>query len=192
MARKTNKKSRSGAKAKLSRERWLAAALDVFRDEGIEGVRVERLARELDVTKGSFYWHFKDRRELLKSMLKYWDEEFTDVVTSDPDFQSGNPRKRLESVAMMIEDRNLARFDLAIRAWAHHDAEAATAVRKVDRKRIKFVRSLFAEMGFQGKELDARTRIFVVFHSLQQTITGKTSRVERLRLLKIEHKLLTS
>jgi AcrR family transcriptional regulator len=60
---------------------WLEAALDVFEKEGIEGVRVERLARGLNVAKSGFYWHFKDRDDLHEQMLRYWEDEFTGVVT---------------------------------------------------------------------------------------------------------------
>src|SRR5512145_1357236 len=65
-----NKKPRT----QLDRTAWTAAAIDVLAEDGIAGLRVEVLAKRLKVTKGSFYWHFQDRRDLLMAMLAEWKE----------------------------------------------------------------------------------------------------------------------
>jgi AcrR family transcriptional regulator len=58
----------------LDREAWIKAALDILAEKGLDGIRVEVLAKRLRVTKGSFYWHFKDRRDLLDAVLETWKE----------------------------------------------------------------------------------------------------------------------
>ena len=58
----------------LDREAWIKAALDILAEKGLDGIRVEVLAKRLKVTKGSFYWHFKDRRDLLDAVLETWKE----------------------------------------------------------------------------------------------------------------------
>ena len=69
----------------LSREQWLAAALEVLRQHGVAGVRIVPIARLLGVTTGSFYWHFKDRQDLLQSMLEYWVHTITNSVMDEID-----------------------------------------------------------------------------------------------------------
>ena len=56
----------------LSREDWTEAARKQLVAAGIEEVKVDRLARKMKVTRGSFYWHFKNRKDLLDSVLRVW------------------------------------------------------------------------------------------------------------------------
>ena len=128
--KRREKQGPSGSTNLLNRKAWLDHALGVLRDEGIAGVRVERLARDLGVTKGSFYWHFVDRAELLESMLKYWADEFTLEIIEDLKIQVDDPSERLHTVMKAVDEQELGRFDLAIRAWADHDPTAAAAVKR--------------------------------------------------------------
>ena len=60
--------------SRLDASAWIEAALEALADGGVEAVRVEPLAKALDVTKGSFYWHFADRRALIDAMLTSWSD----------------------------------------------------------------------------------------------------------------------
>ena len=62
---------------------------------GADGVRVEVLAHELGVTKGSFYWHFRDRADLLEALLVEWEEE-TGLLTDA--LRQSNPRGQLPAI----------------------------------------------------------------------------------------------
>ena len=146
---------------RVSRGEWLARALEVLSAEGVEGMRVERLARDLNISKSGFYWHFKDRRDLLSQVLDYWVYEYTDVVTQNQELKQTDPESRLYMVATMIRKHNLAKFDLNIRAWAEHDTMSAKIVEQVYQKRLGFIRESFKELGFKGDELEMRTRLFV-------------------------------
>jgi hypothetical protein len=85
----------------------------------------------------------------------------------------------------------LDRYDFPIRAWASHDPATARMVRRVDKYRLDYLRALFAEMGFEGEELEMRTRTFVVYHSLQSGLFVGISRKEQLKQLRLRHALLT-
>src|ERR671934_2749006 len=82
------------AKPRLSRERWIEAALDALADGGVAAVAVEPLAVRLGVTKGSFYWHFRDRDQLLAAALKEWERTGTEELIKRLD-QIADPRARL-------------------------------------------------------------------------------------------------
>ena len=106
---------KSSHKQHVSKAEWLARALEVLASEGVQGVRVERLARDLGIAKAGFYWHFRDRRDLMKSMLDYWTYEFTAVVTENPKLLEGEPKKRLYETMVMILEHDLTKYDPGIR-----------------------------------------------------------------------------
>jgi AcrR family transcriptional regulator len=179
-------------KKHVSKAEWLSLALDVLASEGVQGVRVERLARDLGIAKSGFYWHFRDRSDLLQSILDYWAQEFTAVITKNTELLEGDPNKVLYRAMVMILDHDLTKYDLAIRDWAAHDPAAAKAVRLVYRMRMQFVRSIFSGLGFRGQQLEMRTRLFVCYHSWEMTMFDDLSKDERRKLLRLRYKLLVT
>ncbi|TWT81369.1 transcriptional regulator BetI [Planctomycetes bacterium CA13] len=175
---------------RVSKTDWLKMALDALEAEGIDGVRIERLARELGVAKSGFYWHFKDRDGLLTEMLKYWSEEFTEVVAEDPSIEESSPSVRLLSIAEMIEEQDLAKYDIAMRAWAEHDTKARRAVRRVYRRRHDFVTQLFAELGFRGQDLEMRVATFVTFHTWDRCMFAPATKAKRRATRELRIKML--
>ena len=179
-------------KRRVSKGEWLARALEVLRSEGFQGIRVERLARDLGIAKAGFYWHFRDRRDLMQSLLDHWTRESTAVVTENPELVEGDPEKRLYKTMVVILDRDLAKYDLAIRDWAARDPDAAKAIRLVYRKRLEFVRGIFSDLGFRGQQLEMRTRLLVCYHSWEQTMFEDSPKEERHKLLRLRLKLLVT
>src|SRR5262245_18951187 len=94
---------------------WVAAGLEALRKGGVAGVRVERLAGTLGITKGSFYWHFRDRGALLDALLAYWETETTEL-----EFERVREVHGLEArLVRLTEDvleKGLGRYDPAVRA----------------------------------------------------------------------------
>ncbi|MGE0736918.1 MAG: TetR/AcrR family transcriptional regulator [Alphaproteobacteria bacterium] len=137
-----------GKDGRLSRKDWLAAAFRLLGEGGVEAVAVEPLARALGVTKGSFYWHFKDRPALLRSLLGYWAERETQAIIRRVERPGGSARERLRRLlAEAIGDTAARGPELAVREWARRDAVVRRAVRRVDAKRLRYVRDLFEEAG---------------------------------------------
>jgi AcrR family transcriptional regulator len=183
--------ARTTKKPRLCREEWLARALEVLRREGIQGVRVERLARDLGVTKGSFYWHFKDRSDLFGSLLEYWSDRYTGVIVENREFLAGDPRAALLAAMTMVRRERLDQYELAIRAWADSDPAADRACRAVYARRNQFVKGLFERLGFRGLEADVRTRLMLCYMSWEPNMYPDEAEGRRLQLLKIHHELLT-
>jgi AcrR family transcriptional regulator len=155
---------------RFHKEAWLSAAMEVLAREGQAKLRVDNLAGQLGVTKGSFYHHFKGRDDFVQSLLGYWSRTFTDNVIAAASALEASPEERLLDVMRMIEREGLDRYDIAFRSWAAQDPSVAKGVRKVDLARYRFIRSLFAEMGFEDTELEDRVRIWLVFESAQHTV----------------------
>ncbi|MDJ0947382.1 MAG: TetR/AcrR family transcriptional regulator [Alphaproteobacteria bacterium] len=175
-----------------SPEDWLKQALVILRREGVEGVRVERLARDLSISKGSFYWHFRDRSDLLGRMLDYWDSEMTGAIIEETERKGGTPVQRLWTIMTTVRRRHAADFDVAVRAWAAFDRTAAKVVKRVDARRLDFVRSRFRELGFRGRALDTRTRLFVHYVSTEPSILPRPPAAEGEKLARAALSLLTA
>ena len=163
---------------------WLRAALAVFENEGIEGVRVERLARDLNVAKSGFYWHFKDRDQLYDELLGLWEQESTQDVTTSDEIVSLPPADRLLRTAYLIWEHDLARFDLPFQAWAQKDPKVLARVLHVYDQRLSWIRQMFRELGFKGADLEMRTRLFVGYHSWERTAFPHQSKAQAKRLIK--------
>src|SRR4051812_23165443 len=134
---------------RLGREDWTKAALAAIADKGTANVSVERLARELGATKGSFYWHFKDRPALIDAALQRWERDFTDRIIERL-FDVADPRERFRMLLeSAFEDHPGVLIDANLLAAAE-DPPVGAALERVARKRLAFVDKIFAELGADG------------------------------------------
>ena len=160
-------------KNRLSRSEWLDRSLDLL-SENKGHFRIDALVKKLGVTKGSFYWHFKNRDDFVHSLLNHWAETSTMSVLEQMDkYQNADAEKRLLGLMRILSNKEYSCFDIAIRNMAAWSEEAANTVISVDKARLDIVSSLFKELGFRGKDLEVRVHIFAVFQSLRQGFLGK-------------------
>jgi AcrR family transcriptional regulator len=153
------------SRSSLSREQWVAAAVELLVDGGIDLVRVDVLARRLGVTRGSFYWHFKDRGELLGQVLHAWRRGATEQVSERFSQRHADPQQLVrEIISLPFRGRSAlraARVELAIRDWARRDPTARQAVDEADASRISYIAQCFSALGFGIAE--ARHRASVLY-----------------------------
>lgn len=176
---------------RVSKAEWLEAALTLLKKEGAEAIYVERLARELGISKSGFYWHFKDRNDLQSQMFDYWVQEFSDVVTANPKILAGPPRSRLKQAMEIFIDQDLTLYEAAIHNWAETNPDIAKRVRKVHQQRIGFLRKIFSELGFTGDDLEMRTRLFFCYHTWERSMFPKDSKKSLRKLIPKRLALLT-
>lgn len=176
----------------VSKAEWLQASLEALSERGVNGITIEGLAKTLGISRAGFYWHFKNRDDLLGELLAYWVHETTLVVTANSQLIALAPKFRLIKMAEMILDYDLGRYDMPIRQWARTDAEAARVVRKVNRIRLDFLGTAFSELGFKGEELEMRARLFICYHALESSMFQEISRKRRRRLIAKRIELLIS
>jgi len=175
---------------RVSKDQWLARALDTLESSGVEAVKIERLAKTLGISRSGFYWHFKNRQDLLEHLLDYWVREYTGVVTDNPDDVKLDPKIRLLTAMEMIKNKNLTKYDLAMTSWAKLDPLVHKVVKKVVKMRLDYLRIIFAELGFEGDELEMRARLFVCYHSWEDTMFPDLSSQKHSKLLKLRFKYL--
>jgi AcrR family transcriptional regulator len=185
-------KKQAQRKGRLDEGAWLERALEALAAKGPQVLAIEKLCHELGVSRGSFYWHFKNRADFVRRMAEFWDQRFTVAVRDTVAIAQVGPQEKLLLLSQIIQDLDVTRFDLPIRALAAMDPLAAEVVGRADKTRYQFVRSLFAELGFTGDELDMRTRIFAVYHSLDGTFSVKEDPKASKRRRKLRLRLLTS
>jgi len=168
-------------RSSLTKQDWLQAALTVLNESGVDKVKVLPLSKRLGVTRGSFYWHFEDRDELLDDMLRYWEVELTDSVIKHAKEVNGSPRRRLEDVLTNVLLNQPYLYDTAIAAWSMFDERAEKAYERVLRKRIKFVSSLLREAGVDRVTAEFRTRMLLGFAGLSRISRANPSKSTLLK-----------
>jgi AcrR family transcriptional regulator len=151
--------------AKKSPEQWVKAAWIVLEKQGVEAIRVEPLARVLGVTKGSFYWHFRDRQHLLTSVLEYWEEQHTLAMITIAERGGIDSLTKLSALWNATTGEGL-RLDaeLAIRNWGKRDQSVEEVVLRVDQTRLKYLCKLLKDMGFSEEQ--AKVRSFMLYSLL--------------------------
>ncbi len=184
----TTQAQRSG---RLRREDWLRHALETLRREGVSGLRVEPLARSLGVTTGSFYWHFKDREDLLHSVLEHWTDKMTGAVARRMS-QAGEPMDQLSQMLQEVTREERSRYEIAVRNWASFDTFAARSVRKVDDCRLAYVLGLFLQLGFDKDEAERRSRMLICYQLGESGFSIRQSLERRLEMAKARLEILTA
>jgi AcrR family transcriptional regulator len=142
----------------LDRERWEQAALDALERGGLAAVAVEPLARELGVTKGSFYWHFANRRELIAGALRRWQEVHVDGVLADLEAIE-DPAERLRALFGRGQSKAPSIFIRLLDAT--DEPLVREAVARAAEVRVAFMARAFRELGLSSAR--ARRQALVVY-----------------------------
>ena len=147
---------------KITREGWLNCARVALIEDGIDGVKVDRLAQRVKVTRGGFYYHFKNHHQILGELLMAWKSQnrFTPakVDTSTPVTANAVLDRIIDD--LVHENGFDPQFDMAVREWARISHPVADVVQGVDQQRVEVLHRVFAGMGYPDKEALIRARVF--------------------------------
>jgi AcrR family transcriptional regulator len=141
------------------RSSWIDEGLRSLATGGPDAVRIEPLANALGVTRGGFYWHFKDRRALLDEMLDTWERRSTDEVLERVESEGGDSRTKVRKAGMLTFSKELLPIDLAVRDWARRDKAVAKRLRRVDNRRMEYLRSLIGTFCPDPEDVEARSML---------------------------------
>lgn len=167
------------------RATWVEEGLRALAAGGPDAVRIENLARSLGVTKGGFYWHFDGRAALLDEMLDTWERVLVDAVIDRVERKGGDGRAKLRHLFALATD-DAVTVDLAVRDWARRDAGVAERLRRVDNRRIEYMRTLFGS--FCADEAEVEVRCLIAFslwigNHFVAAEHGQRSRADVLRMV---------
>ncbi len=189
MSTRGSQKPRKSLVDRQSKQSWLDAALKALASGGIDRVRVESLAKNLGVTKGSFYWHFKDREQFLDELLNFWAEQSTETVIANPNYPTDS-KARVRAVADDIVRLDLGKMDPHIRSWTQYDKRRAKVVARMDKMRFEFLQGLFVAAGFSITAASLRAQSLYRYVLGEQFISARGSMGQRLQRMQAHVDLL--
>jgi len=173
------------APTRTPRRQWIDEGLRALAAGGPDAVRIEPLAKALGVSRGGFYWHFEDRPALLGEMLDTWERAATDEVIERVERQGGDARAKLRRAGALTFSAELLPVDLAVRAWSRHDPAVAERLRRVDNRRMDYLRALFGTFCADPAEVEARSMLafsLLIGNHFMAADHGDRTRAEVLEL----------
>lgn len=162
-----------GRTPKVSKERWAGTALRALSEGGVGAVRIEPLAKKLGVTKGSFYWHFENREELVRAALALWEERGTDKALLEVVKVEG-PRERIEWLfESAFNVRGAGELIVRLAADSEHPL-VAPVLERITEKRIAFVAAQIHELGLPAELARERAVLFYALYIGTFTLRAST------------------
>jgi AcrR family transcriptional regulator len=144
------------APTRTPRGTWIEEGLRALAAGGPDAVRIDPLAQALGVSRGGFYWHFADRRALLDELLDTWERRSTEDVIDRVEREGGDAGTRARRAGALTFSSALLPIDLAVRDWARREPAVAERLRRVDDRRMAYLRSLFASVFPDEDDVEAR------------------------------------
>ncbi|HXW62546.1 MAG TPA: helix-turn-helix domain-containing protein [Candidatus Acidoferrales bacterium] len=139
---------------------WIRAALERLAKHGIEGVRVELLARDLGVSKGSFYWHFRNRTEMREKMLAAWEN--SELSWLDGRANSPSMASRWANLIARVSDPEHIHLEVAMQGWARSEEKVARALASIERKRAQLIAEVLNDIGFSWPAAQAWSEVVLL------------------------------
>lgn len=175
---------RAAKATRLSKEDWCAAGLQMLAQRGASGVRIDALCAALQVTKGSFYWHFSDRDDFLHCLFTFWNTKATKGMIDMAEAQDGPADQRIWKV---VEEITLGDYDegaeIAMRLWAIEHQGIRDKLLEVDTARIGFFARNLEQLGHDAAAAKERgTAIYSLTLALSFMQTGEDAETLRTRL----------
>jgi AcrR family transcriptional regulator len=149
------------ALARTPRSAWIEEGLRTLASGGPDAVRIEALAQALGVTKGGFYGYFTNRDALLTEMLDVWERGTTEDLIDRVEAEGGDAPARLRRLGSLVaaiqQGTTGVPTDLAVRDWARRDPAVADRLRRVDNRRMDYLRRLFSSFCPDPDEVETRS-----------------------------------
>lgn len=174
----------SDTRSPLGRTDWLKAALGLLIEEGIDAVQITRLAKSINVSRGSFYWHFDSRGDLLQSMLEEWQTTnnrfFGSLLSECETLDEGI----LTFFGIWVDGNRFSpELDQAVRDWARLDKDTLSVVRNEDSQRLTDIADMFRQFGYSNDEANVRARVLYFSQVGYTAMNLGEAMSERLALL---------
>ncbi|WP_099041525.1 TetR/AcrR family transcriptional regulator [Mycobacterium neglectum] len=147
------------AQTRTPRGTWIDAGLEALATGGPDAVRVDLLAKALEVTRGGFYHHFESRGVFLDALLEEWERRSTDEVLDRVEAEGGDAREKVRKAGLLTFSKELLPVDLAVRDWARRDKSAARRLRRVDNRRMEYLRALIGTFSDDAGDVEARAML---------------------------------
>lgn len=151
----------SRPQTKATREDWLHIARETLIQQGIDQVKIKLLGEKLNVSRASFYWYFDSRQALVDELLKHWAQLNTNYLIEQAALPAASITEGVINIAVCWFDKTgfNPHLDAAVRAWGRSDLAIYQRVQQEDGKRIKAIRQLFLNHGYEDEDAFIRARV---------------------------------
>jgi AcrR family transcriptional regulator len=153
--------SSAASTPRLSIDDWTERALALVMDEGVGAIKINRLCRELGVTKGSFYWHFADLDAFLAAVAEKWCAQTRLALSSLADLDALPPLERIRAMGLRLIDDRSQKVERALRDWSRDDAAVAAVIVEADQFVFGLVQAALLELGHTAAEARMRAGLLV-------------------------------
>jgi len=174
---------------RLSATDWVDVGFDILGDEGILGIKIDRMAERLGVTKGSFYWHFKDLDDFLEALAARWAGDMGTRYLATAGAPDEHPANRMRNRLRVFLSRQVRMLDREMRHWARNDRRARAALAKTDRQIFEQITRDLRELGFPPAEAEWRASVLfyasVGYAAVDHPLTEANLRDEAFKLLQL-------
>jgi AcrR family transcriptional regulator len=170
-------------KSSLTRSDFLQKGLEVLAADGPRSLTAARLARELQVTTGSFFWHFQTVEKFREKLKRFWCDEVVVGIINDARDQVEDPKDVLATIGTLIKQRDTHRFDTAMRRWAETDSDTAEVVRAADTLRGELITMLLKDFGHKAERAKDRTNLLGAAWRGSQDIEDSDYRLKLISLI---------
>ncbi|MBA3367319.1 MAG: TetR/AcrR family transcriptional regulator [Geodermatophilaceae bacterium] len=182
------------AVARTPRRRWIDEGLRALAAGGPDAVRIESLAQAIGVTKGGFYGYFDNRRALLEEILDRWERDITDELIDRVESEGGDAKTRLRRLFTMVDSGDRlttdVTMDLAVRDWARRDPAVAERLRRVDNRRMDYLRSLFDAFCPDPDDVEARCMLLFSLYIGEHFVVADHGERSRANVMELTLRLL--
>lgn len=143
-----------------SAEGWLETAYQTLLESGVDSVKIQPLAKKLNLSRTSFYWFFKDREELLDALIARWRDKNTGGIVKQSEAYAESLAEAMLNVFDCWLNKDLfdSRFEFAVRSWALQSEELPAEIHDADRQRMEALKRMFMRFGVSENSADVRAR----------------------------------
>ena len=171
---------------KVTREDWLNMARHILVTEGISQVKILEISKRLEVSRSSFYWYFKSRKELLNALLNDWEKNNTAEFIRHCEMPASSITGAVCNLFRCFVDRSLFDhlLDFGIREWSRRSQEVREVVDSNDARRVEAIAGMFRRFHYSAEEADIRARVLYYMQigyyalDLAETIEERLKRIE--------------
>lgn len=168
---------------KVTREDWLTVARDLLVSEGVSEVKVLAIGERLGVSRSSFYWYFRSRKDLLSALLDDWEARNTACILTE----CARPAATIGAAVCHffgcfldpgLFDQGL---DFAVREWARRDGSVRARIDRADARRLAALAAMYGRFGYRAEDAEVRARILYFMQLGYHALDQSEPMAERLR-----------
>jgi hypothetical protein len=139
---------------------WIFLGYKLFSEQGIAGIVVEKMAKNLKVNKSSFYWHFKTKKDFITEKVSFWASENTNQIISLTESEKYGKDKFVKLIELSFKKDPFLDFNFFLKRYALKDKKIQSVIDKIDNQRIEYTKNILIEMNFSTNQATSKSQLF--------------------------------